>query len=134
MLSWASICCPHSPFAIGATSGPSSQSRASASECAGSVDSASVRSPASAQRSAVAAAVVVLPTPPLPVKSRMRALTCGDSPGAPTGARSPLQVVPEIAQSGVDDAALGPSLHEPREGHHQVDLQVVDDLGAVGVA
>ena len=39
----------------------------SASECAGSVESTSVRAPAAAQRRAVAAATDVLPTPPLPV-------------------------------------------------------------------
>jgi hypothetical protein len=48
---------------------------ASASECAGSVESTIVRRPASAQRSAVAADVVVFPTPPLPVKRRIRVLT-----------------------------------------------------------
>jgi len=35
--------------------------------CAGSVDSTAVRSPASAQRRAVAAAMLVFPTPPFPV-------------------------------------------------------------------
>ena len=41
--------------------------RTSASECAGSVETTSVRAPAAAQRRAVAAATDVLPTPPLPV-------------------------------------------------------------------
>ena len=35
--------------------------------CAGSVESTTVRRPAAAQRRAVAAATLVLPTPPLPV-------------------------------------------------------------------
>ena len=46
---------------------PSSASSESDRLCAGSVDSTTVRSPAAAQRRAVAAATLVLPTPPLPV-------------------------------------------------------------------
>ena len=46
---------------------PTGSSSTSASECAGSVESTTVRSPAAAQRRAVAAATDVLPTPPLPV-------------------------------------------------------------------
>ena len=49
-----------------------STSNASASECAGSVETTIVRKPDAAARAAVAAATVVLPTPPLPVNSRMR--------------------------------------------------------------
>ena len=45
---------------------------ASASECAASVDSTRVRSPPAAASAAVPAATVDLPTPPLPVKRRMR--------------------------------------------------------------
>src|SRR3712207_8116777 len=53
---------------------------ASASECAGSVDSTSVLRPAAAAAAAVAADAVVLPTPPLPVNSRTRVVpTSGDS-------------------------------------------------------
>ena len=47
-------------------------SKESASECAGSVDITNVRSPALAARTAVAAATVVLPTPPLPVNRMTR--------------------------------------------------------------
>ena len=50
----------------------SGTSNESASECAGSVLMTSVRCPAAAARTAVAAATVVLPTPPLPVNSRIR--------------------------------------------------------------
>ena len=46
--------------------------KASPSECAASVDSTSVRCPARAASVAVPAAAVVLPTPPLPVKRRIR--------------------------------------------------------------
>ncbi len=73
MRSCASSCWPERVVVIGETIGPRGTSKASASECAGSVDSTMVRRPASAQRNAVAAAVVVLPTPPLPVNSRIRA-------------------------------------------------------------
>ena len=51
---------------------PRGTSKASASEWAGSVETTRVRWPAAAQRTAVAAATVVLPTPPLPVNSRIR--------------------------------------------------------------
>ena len=67
--SWASSCWPQSPSTTGVGVDARSRSNASASECAGSVDSTIVRAPRSAQCSAVAAAVVVLPTPPFPVKS-----------------------------------------------------------------
>ena len=62
---WTS--CPNrfGPTSVG--SDPSGVSRESESECAGSVESTTVRSPAAAQRRAVAAATLVLPTPPLPV-------------------------------------------------------------------
>ncbi len=54
--------------------GPEGRSvpKASPSECAASVDSTSVRSPARAESVAVPAAAVVLPTPPLPVKRTIR--------------------------------------------------------------
>ena len=70
--SWASSCWPESPGAITVGSDPSGTPKLSASEWAGSVEMTSVRRPASAQRSAVAAATDVLPTPPLPVKRRTR--------------------------------------------------------------
>ena len=53
-------------------SAPTGVPKASASECAASVESTRVRSPRRAARVAVPAAVVVLPTPPLPVNNRMR--------------------------------------------------------------
>jgi hypothetical protein len=48
-------------------SGPSCVPSESERLCAGSVESTTVRSPAAAQRRAVAAATLVFPTPPLPV-------------------------------------------------------------------
>ena len=65
--SWAWTCWPHRPSDTAVGSLPTSVSRDSASEPAGSVESTSVRAPAAAQRRAVAAATEVLPTPPLPV-------------------------------------------------------------------
>ncbi len=53
------------PISVGLP--PSSCSKESDSEWAGSVERTTVRSPAAAQRRAVAAATDVLPTPPLPV-------------------------------------------------------------------
>ena len=65
--SWA---CTSWPNRFGPTwvgSAPSSASSESDRLWAGSVDSTTVRRPAAAQRRAVAAATLVLPTPPLPV-------------------------------------------------------------------
>ena len=62
-----SISCAHNPEAISFGSGPISVSKASASECAGSVLMTSTFFPARDASRAVAAATLVLPTPPLPV-------------------------------------------------------------------
>src|SRR3954447_10759827 len=98
-------------------------SNASPSEWAGSVESTTVRRPASAQRRAVAAAVVVFPTPPLPVKSRIRV----------TGG-SWLQVAAQLAEGGVDHLVLRAALHEARERDDEVDGEVVGDERAIGGA
>src|SRR5438270_5290752 len=89
-------------------------SKASDREWAGSVERMIVRSPASAQRRAVAAAAVVFPTPPLPVKRRMR----GRGDGAVTIRTRP---VVELAQGRPHDLAFGPPFHEPRDGHDEID-------------
>ena len=65
---------------------PISISNESPSECAGSVDITRVRAPPAAARTAVAAATVVLPTPPLPVKRRTRT--------APAYGRGPVALSP----------------------------------------
>ena len=73
--SWASTCCTHnrSPTSTGSLiEPPAATPSASASECAASVESTRVRRPAAAARAAVPAASVDLPTPPLPVKRRIR--------------------------------------------------------------
>ncbi len=65
--SCACTCWAHTPPPTSVGSPPTGACSDSASECAGSVESTSVRAPAAAQRRAVAAATEVLPTPPLPV-------------------------------------------------------------------
>jgi hypothetical protein len=62
-----SISCAKSPVAISLGSGPTSASKASDKECAGSVLITSTLFPARAAFSAVAAATLVFPTPPFPV-------------------------------------------------------------------
>src|ERR687897_20878 len=104
-----------------------------------------VRCPSAAHRTAVAAATVVLPTPPLPVKSRtrtgeatptgpslsIRAATASPPPGSVVvaGTRGALDACLELRQRRLDDAALRPALHEAGDGDHQVDSQLVRDLG-----
>src|SRR4051794_4350036 len=96
---------------------PSGRSNTSANEWAGSVDRTRVRCPASAQASAVAAATVVLPTPPLPVNSRILILR--------TSSAHPRL---EVLERGADDATLGPALHETGNRHAELDRQVVRNL------
>src|SRR5262245_53276994 len=67
-----STSCPHRWSATSTGSGPSGWSSESARLWAASVLSTSVRRPSAASRPAVAAATLVLPTPPLPVYTRMR--------------------------------------------------------------
>src|SRR5207237_4892612 len=68
----AARCERHRHGATCVGSGPSGRSRLSARECARSVLRTSVRCPSSAARTAVAAAMDVLPTPPFPVYTMMR--------------------------------------------------------------
>ncbi len=70
--SCASICSAHRFGASWTGCEPISTSNESASEWAGSVLMTMVRWPAAAALAAVAAATVVLPTPPFPVNSRTR--------------------------------------------------------------
>src|SRR5918992_6386057 len=78
--SWACTSWPQSrsPHSVGVL--PSSISSESDRLWAGSVDSTTVRSPAAAQRRAVAAATLVLPTPPLPVYRIVRGAMRGADP------------------------------------------------------
>ncbi len=70
--SCASTCCTQRFSAASVGSEVAGTSSASASEWAASVDSTRVRCPAAALAQAVAAARVDFPTPPLPVKRRIR--------------------------------------------------------------
>src|SRR4029077_15393644 len=108
--------------------------------------------PSSAQRSAVAAATVVLPTPHLPVNRMVRAFTPRSPPrrraprrpptdaaGATTGARrdvgSPrLDERLEIGERRLEDPRLGSPLDDPGYGQDEVDRQLVDHLGRLAVA
>ncbi len=65
--SWAWTSWPQRPSPTGVGSLPSGVPSESERLWAGSVESTTVRRPAAAQRRAVAAATLVLPTPPLPV-------------------------------------------------------------------
>ena len=99
---------------------PRSASNASASECAGSVDSTSVRRPRSAHASAVAADTVVLPTPPLPVKSRMR-LDRHAAPTDSTRSRNWRSAVLTMR-------AAARCLMKPGQRELEIDFEVVRDL------
>ena len=75
-----------SPYRLGTPStcvgtGPRVTSRESEVECAGSLETKRTRRPASASQTAVAADVVVLPTPPFPPKSNNRDMVTGRSLG-----------------------------------------------------
>ena len=87
--SCASICCPHRRSAISVGNEPISASNESPSEWAGSVLITSVRRPARAARTAVAAATVVLPTPPLPVNRITRTASAYGGWPPPGRARDP---------------------------------------------
>ena len=102
-------------------------SNASASEWAGSVEHTTVRSPASAARSAVAAATVVLPTPPLPVNRRIRrGSRLPRSPSRSISFFSSRRAVPMIIPAR-------PPLDEARERRREVDGELVVHLRAVAV-
>src|SRR5674476_978496 len=101
--------------------------RASPSEWAASVDMTNVLMPWRAACTAVAAAVVVLPTPPLPVK-RMTLTRC---PGSGSG----LDPLLECLQRSVDDDPLGLALQHAQHGNLDVHRQSIGDerVGAAGL-
>ena len=108
--------------APGSTGAPST----SPSECAWSVETTSTRCPLSAARTAVAEASVDLPTPPLPTKKLIRAR-------AHRGGTSALDPFLQVLQGGVGQPALGLALEQTDHRDHQVDRQLVGDLGAGAV-
>src|SRR5690349_14311826 len=94
-----------------------------------------VLTPVRAAWTAVAAAVVVLPTPPLPVKRMTRIATgCLRRRAAST-----LHPLLQRLQRGVDDDLLGLALEHPEHGDLDVDREAVGDgrrvlaLGSEGV-
>src|SRR5438045_8808873 len=102
---------------MGVARSPSGTSNASASECAGSVETTTVRSPASDARNAVAAATVVLPTPPLPVNSRMR-MKAGRL-------RDPLDLFLQLFERVAHDESRRAALQQARQRHADLDREVV---------
>src|SRR3954447_895864 len=120
--SWASTCWTHSRSATstGSTRGPVTP-KASASECAASVESTSVRRPAAAASAAVPAATVDLPTPPLPVKRRMR------KSRPASGDR--LDALLQPLERGVDQDLLALALQHPDQGDRDVEGEAVGHLG-----
>src|SRR5512143_912864 len=112
---WASTCCTNSPSATGVGSAPIGTPKASASECAASVERTRVRRPARAEAAAVPAAAVVLPTPPLPVKRMTRTRRLASVEG--------LDALLEPLQRGVDDDLLGLALEHPDHRDRDVDRE-----------
>src|SRR5919199_3765791 len=156
---WLSICSAHRFGASSVGSLPSSASNESAREWAGSVDITRVRCPSWAARAAVAAATVVLPTPPLPVNNRIRNdAPTGSRPmcAPPSGVRIPLgsaayaeRTCPtkdrkrsagssgafdpalQVVQRGSHDLPGGLPLDQPGQGHAELDVEAVGDPGGV---
>src|SRR5262245_54722195 len=131
----ASTCCTHSPGSTCSGSAPMVAPNASARECAASVLSTNVRNPWRAPRTAVPAAAVVLPTPPLPVKRSTRATSpesTTDSGSATVwswsteGLDPPLQAL----QGSVDDDLLGLAPEHADHGDRELDRELVGHLGA----
>src|SRR5690606_39536336 len=92
---------------------------ASEREWAGSVDTISVLRPRRASHAAVAAARVVLPTPPFPVNSRMRTLASALDPSF------------ELSQRRVHDHFLGLAAQQSDHGKREFHRQRVRHPGAV---
>src|SRR3712207_4449524 len=142
---WSSSCA-HTPVAISFGSGPMGASKASESECAGSVLITSTFFPLPAALSAVAAATLVLPTPPLPVYKIVRKLTERRRVGHEGRRHAQCQErdEPEVDEAdeqavlrpdGVVGLALGrparppppPQLHAAEDGYKDEDRVRVDE-------
>src|SRR5438552_2259979 len=115
-------CWPKSRCAIGVGRSPSPTSNASASECAGSVEHTIVRRPCSAARIAVAAATVVLPTPPLPVNRRMRIRRARL---LPEHSSDGFDLLFQFFQGASHDQTRRPALHESGERYRQLHCELV---------
>src|SRR5262249_26970575 len=111
-----------SPWPLGGTGTPST----SPSECAWSVDTTNTRCPEEASRTAVAAARVDLPTPPLPTK---RLIPAG------VGARNSVDSLSldsflQVLQSGVGQPALGLAFEQPDHRERKIHREFIGDVGA----
>src|SRR5689334_19381625 len=116
------------PGATSSASLPRPTPNASAREWAASVESTKVRLPARAARVAVAAATVDLPTPPLPVKRRIRVIC---PPGRPSAER--LDALLQALERGVDEDLLALALEHPDQRDRHVEREPVGHVGpAVG--
>src|SRR6266511_1323383 len=125
---WVSICSAHRRSLTWRGAAPSSTSSESASEWAGSVDITSVRWP---RLAALAAATVVLPTPPLPVNRRMRTLAPGGGlPGRRPGSLLRLDTPLQVPESRAHDLPGRLPLDQPGQRHAELDLEPVGDQGA----
>src|SRR5215216_1569995 len=102
---------------------PIGSPKASASECAASVESTNVRSPRAAASVAVPAADVVFPTPPLPVNRMIRGELIGASPLRLDALLQPLE-------RGVDDHLLRLPTEHPDHRDRQVDREPVGHVRA----
>src|SRR5438132_6580620 len=126
--SCASIWSAHSFGAISWARAVSGTSKESAREWAGSVLMIRVRCPAAAARTAVAAATVVLPTPPLPVNKRIRTRLAYRRPLGSLRHRSAgLDAGPEPLERGLDDRPLDVALQVHGKRDRRLDAQDVGD-------
>src|SRR6185369_17189661 len=91
------------------------------SECAASVESTRVRSPAAAASAAVPAARVDLPTPPLPVKRRTL-----------TGSGQRLDALLQALERGVDQDLLALALEHADQRDRDVEGEPIGHVGAAG--
>ena len=116
MRSWRVELLTPEPSAISRGHGPSGTSKASASECAGSVEMIERAQPGVGAAQRGRRRDGVLPTPPLPVKSRTR--TTVEARPVSSSARTcrTLDLRLQLGERGLDDVRLGAALHEAGSG------------------
>src|SRR5687767_3039273 len=121
----ASMCAAYRHVSTSDGSAPTGRPNTSPSEWAGSAEATSTLRPPTARRAAVAAARVVLPTPPLPVNSSIR-----------TGRLSIVGLVAlypalQLLERDVHDHLFGLAAEETDHRHGQLHGQRVGDPGPV---
>src|SRR3546814_529064 len=116
----ASTCWTKRFAATSVGSAPTSAANASASECAASVDRTRVRRPRPAAIAAVPEAMVDLPTPPLPVKRRIRTFSRHSQR---------LDALLQSLERRVDQDLLALALQHADQRDRDVKRQAVGDLG-----